>query len=185
MTPLTFKPIVSEKRRCRRVPSRFLISASKCFLVICISDIKTLLSQLWGTRRNCHRRRDVAQFCSSPNYRDGRCVCVSCFFFCLPAITKYLPNDLIPDPLFERSHGIFCNSLQLSHLIIILLTDTQQHPHTPIRCPVCHTAVVSECVTLQVTSAPASHSRTYTLHNALQTPFHAVLLDTLTDPSLK
>ncbi len=100
----------------------------------------------------------------------GVCVCVYILpLFLSPSVTKDLPNDLIPDPLFERSCGIFDNLFQLSHFIIILLTHTHTHTqtqqqHGPLRPPlwsVCQTAVVSECVTLQVTSAPASHTYTH------------------------
>ena len=58
-----------------------------CFVFFCVcasgflSDIKMLPSPCWGTKRNCHQRRDAAWFCSRPNCRDGRCVYVCMFSF--------------------------------------------------------------------------------------------------------
>lgn len=102
-----------------------------CLFCLCasgfISDIKILPSPCWGTKRNCHQRRDAAQFCSRPNCKDGRCVYVRAWVVCFHSYSVQinptdLPNDLIPDPLHKSFCGIFDNSFQLSVLIIILIT---------------------------------------------------------------
>lgn len=100
-----------------------------CVFLCRVTDIKTLLSQHWETRRNCLRRKNVAQFCNNQNSRDGRCVCVQCPFLS-PSIMKNLPNDLIPDPLFQRSHGILttCSSCPTSSEF-----DTHTHTHAHSR----------------------------------------------------
>lgn len=105
MTSLTCEPIVSEKRRCHIVLWKFgtlrsLVSTCVIFLYFFpVSDIKTLWSQLWETRRNYHQRRDATQFCSSPNSRAGRCVCVCTCLYLSPSINdKRFVKRLNPWP---------------------------------------------------------------------------------------
>lgn len=102
-------------------------------LFLWILGTKILSSQLLETRRNWHQRRDVAQFCNSPNFRDGRCVCMwvcACLSYSVSVDIKDLVHDLITDSLFERFQRVFDNSFQLSHLIIILLTHKHKHHST-------------------------------------------------------
>lgn len=127
MTLMTFEPISLEGG------GGFVCSSPLMFCLFClcasgfISDIKILPSPCWGTKRNCHQRRDAAQFCSRPNCKDGRCVYVRAWVVCFHSYSVQinptdLPNDLIPDPLHKSFCGIFDNSFQLSVLIIILIT---------------------------------------------------------------
>ena len=160
-------------------------------LYFCVSDINTSSSQPWETRRNCQQRRDVAQFCNSPNSKDGRwvCVCVSVCHasFSVPINNKRFAKWLNPWPAIPK---IPWNLWQLVPAVPPHHHSAHTHTHThssssssssmdhsapSLCCPVCQTAVVSECVTLQVTPAPALRMHTL-LHNAQQTPFHTALL---------
>ena len=75
-------------------------------LYLCVSDINTSSSQPWETRRNCQQRRDVAQFCNSPNSKDGRwvCVCVSVCHasFSVPINNKRFAKWLNPWPAIPK-----------------------------------------------------------------------------------
>lgn len=68
---------------------------------------------------------------------QGWQVCVRvCFHtYCVFVHNKDLPNDLIPDPLVEMFLGIYDNSFQLSHLIIILVTHTNTNTRSSSAAP--------------------------------------------------
>lgn len=192
MTPLTLEPIVSRKRRSPLALSELFISDPQiwCFFFLILffffrvcfryKDLVVLTLEDKKKTSPEERCRSVLQKSKLQGWQVGICVCVcvemwefvhvclSSVFFGLinnkgfaewlnpwPFIWKIPWNLWQPIPAVPPHH----NS---SH------THTHTHPTAvwippPPLCLVCQTAVVSECVTLQVTSAPASHTHARSL----------------------